>query len=280
MALKGIFSYQGLDNTSDLNALNAKIVDRGIFDGGTLILSGSSLQVTVPPFVAVGYDGMVVTNDANIAVPILANATSYLVCLAKYNGSSAPTIEVKTITSTEWLTSINKDYFITFAKLVVPVGVTAILPAYMDYSMSDYADKGGKTGWRSPVANFSALPTQGNRANDIRLAGVSPYYWDQTIRAWLPVFGMAPTDSQTKTIPFVWVTSEPLLAYYVPFQPPYFINAPSATAAPNSGPLGAESNVGSFALLFITQTGLVVAAAPTNPALLMVISRNIVVVYP
>ncbi len=228
MALKGIFSYNGLDNTNDLNALNAKIIDRGIFDGGSLILSGTSLQVSIPPFVAVGYDGMVVTNDAIINVAIPADSTNYLICFAKWVIGSQPIIEIQLVNSVTWLTSINKNYFITFAKLVVPAGVTSILSSYVDWNVSDYADKAGKIGWRPSVISYATLPSVGNRSDDVRLADHKPYYWDPITKVWKVVVGIGPTDDQLQQIPFIISSHNTSTTCYfsIPYNLPYFETIP------------------------------------------------------
>lgn len=187
MTLRGIFSYQNLDSTSDLNALNAKIVDRGIYDNGLLIPSATSLEVSIAPFVAVSYDGMVVQSDAAETVTIPANATSYLVCFAKWLNGSSPQLSIEVLTEVEWGTSINRDYFITFAKLVVPLGATAILDSYISYSNADYADKAGKNTWRPRVSNYALLPLIGNRHGDARIADNRAYYWDSTLSVWSPL---------------------------------------------------------------------------------------------
>ena len=296
MALKGIFSYNGLDNTNDLNALNSRIIDRGIFDGGELILSGIALQASIPPFVAVGYDGMVVINDATITATIPANTTSYLVCLAKWLSGSQPVIDIQVIPEVTWLTSINKNYYITFAKFVVPFGAMTLLPTYADWSVSDYADKAGKTGWRPSAANFAALPTSGNKQNDVRMAAQKLYYWDQSTKTWKVLTGSAidisctpyggivstniqgalqnlednkvpyATDAQTKVIPFVHTgTSGQANAFFnIPFSPPYFVTIPTAIIGPDgSGSViaGASVAVAAAAALEITTTGLTLVVA-------------------
>jgi len=274
MTLKGIFSWQGLDNTNDLNALNAKIVDRGIFDGGSIDLSGVSLQVSINPFVAVSYDGMVVQNDAVIAVSVPAGATNYLVCFAKWIHGSAPTIEIQLVNHVTWTTSINKNYFITFAKITVPGGATSIDPSYMDWSVSDYADKGGKIGWRPRSASFAALPTTGNKVDDVRVGGQKLYYWDQGTLTWKILAGkeagdiavtpsgiltatnlqgtvnqtaaalasLLATDTQVKNIPFVFsgeCVAPPGMGFYfytINFPSPFFVVSPSVVdGGPGSG---------------------------------------------
>ena len=59
MAIKPVLIYRNSDSTADLNSRFARIVDRGIFDGGHLSPSSTSLTMGIAPFVAAGYDGIV-----------------------------------------------------------------------------------------------------------------------------------------------------------------------------------------------------------------------------
>lgn len=184
MTLRGIFSYQNLDSTEDLNSLNARIIDRGIFENGLLSPSATSLEISISPFRAVSYDGMVVISDATETVSVNADATSYLICYAKWLNNTSPHIEIKTISETEWSLSSNKEYFITFCKLTVPFGATSIDSSYIDYTDADYAEKAGKSNWRPRVSDYTLLPTIGNREGDVRVAGNRAYIWDSTINTW------------------------------------------------------------------------------------------------
>lgn len=188
MTLQGIFSYQQSNNTEDINALNKKIIDRGIFDDGEITLSSTSLQVFINPFRAVGYDGMIVISDEITTLTIPTNQTSYIICYAKWINGSNPTIELKVITELEWITSPNRLYFITFLKLTVPSGVTYIDEAYITYSDSDYADKIGKSSWKNSVNTYASLPTTYNKDGDIRVAGNITYQWNNTTKIWGSLF--------------------------------------------------------------------------------------------
>lgn len=184
MTLQGIFSYQQSNNTEDINALNKKIIDRGIFDDGEITLSSTSLQVFINPFRAVGYDGMVIISDEITTLTIPTNQTSYIVCYAKWVNGSDPTIELKVITELEWVTSPDRLYFITFIKLTVPSGATYINEDYVTYSDSDYADKIGKSSWKPHVSTYTSLPTTYNKDGDVRVAGNIAYQWNNSAKIW------------------------------------------------------------------------------------------------
>ena len=90
MAIKPVLVYRNADSTLDLNSRAARVIDRGIFDGGQLSPSGVSLSIEVAPFIVVGYDGMVAISDATetLSVPAPAaagpNRVSYLVLHLEY----------------------------------------------------------------------------------------------------------------------------------------------------------------------------------------------------
>jgi len=193
VAIKPVLQYRNPDSTSDLNSSQAKIIDRAIFDGGSLTLSGTSLQVTVDPFVIAGYDGMVAVSDASETVSVPALGTYYLILHLEYRTLTAPLANLQVVPETTWLTSVSKNFFVTFAKFTMPGAVTAMTDpgVVVDYSVGDWADKLGKTGWRSPVASSAALPMEGNRDGDTRLTldTYTSYAWQSGLGAWTVVGG-------------------------------------------------------------------------------------------
>jgi len=194
VAVRPLLQYRNPDSTLDLNSTQARIVDRAIFDGGSLTLSGVSLQVTVAPFIATGYDGMVAISDASevLSVPAPAaagpNRVSYLILHLEYRTLTSPIVNLQVIPETTWLTSVSRNFFVTFARFEIPFGATSLTDpgVIVDYSPGDWADKLGKTGWRAPVANLAALPTAGNRDGDSRvtLDTNTIYVWDSGSSSW------------------------------------------------------------------------------------------------
>ena len=97
MTLRSIFKYRNLDSTSDFNSRNAKIISRGIYEGGLLSIPAVALQVSVPAFTALSYDGMVVENTTtNTTLNVNPNTVSSLVNIA----SSTNTSPIQVTTST------------------------------------------------------------------------------------------------------------------------------------------------------------------------------------
>jgi hypothetical protein len=199
VAIKPILQFRNQDSTLDLNSTQARIVDRAIFDGGTLTPSGVSLQVTIAPFIASGYDGMVAVSDTtetrSIPAPAAAGPArvSYLILHLEYRSLTTPIVNLQVVPETTWLTSVSRNYFVTFARFSIPFGATSLTDpgVVIDYSAGDWADKLGKTGWRMPVATVAALPLTQNRDGDVRIAFDTrlAYAWNASTSTWSPIGG-------------------------------------------------------------------------------------------
>lgn len=191
MAIKPVLIYRNSDSTQDLNSRAAKIIDRGIFDGGQLTPSGSSLSVSVAPFIAAGYDGIVAISDTTESLSVPAPGSpgtlvSYIILHLEYRTLTSTIANLLVVPESTWLTAVSRNHFVTFARVSVPFGATSILPSYLDYSVGDWAEKLGKSGWRSPVANVGSLPVTGNRDGDVRITldTLVPYVWDSGALSW------------------------------------------------------------------------------------------------
>lgn len=207
MAIKPLLVFRNADSTADLNSRAARILDRGIFDGGQLSPSGVAVTVDVAPFIAVGFDGMVAISDGtetlSVPVPAAGTEVSYLILHLEYRSLTASIANLQLIPETTWLTSVSKNFFITFAKFDVGSAATALANdpnVTIDYSVGDWAEKAGKAGWRAPVADAASLPDPtavetgpnlGNRDGDVRLTldTNTLFAWNETAGAWGAVGG-------------------------------------------------------------------------------------------
>jgi hypothetical protein len=147
--------------------------------------------VSIAPFIAAGYDGVVAISDSTEALSIPAPSApgtlvSYIILHLEYRSLTTTIANLLVVPESTWLTSVSRNYFVTFARVSVPFGATSILASYLDYSVGDWADKLGKTGWRAPVATSGSLPTTGNRDGDVRIAldTLVPYVWDASALSW------------------------------------------------------------------------------------------------
>lgn len=187
MTLKANLAFKNQASSEDLNQMIAKIIDKGIYEGGTLGISGSSLNITIAPFVAVGYDGMVVISDATETVTVVDGQINYVVLLSKYEDRSTPSMQFYVLSDTDWSASTLQDYFINFVKVDLSSGgYSGVTTAELYYNEADWSEKNGKSNWRPSVATNSALPTAQNRDGDVRMVmdEGTPYVWDATTQSW------------------------------------------------------------------------------------------------
>lgn len=199
MAIKPVLIFHNPDSTLDLNSRFAKIIDRGIYDGGGLTPSSVSLSISIAPFVVAGYDGLVAVSDSteSLSVPAPAVAgparVSYLILHLEYRSLTNSIANLLVVPETTWLTSVSRNFFVTFAKISVPFGATSLMSpgVVISYEEGDWAQKAGKAGWRAPVSTFASLPTVQNRDGDVRVALDTrlAYQWNDGTQSWSAVGG-------------------------------------------------------------------------------------------
>ncbi len=187
MAITPLLVWKNADSTRDLNAA-WRVANKGVYEGGLLSFSSSNMQVTVSPFVAKSADGMTCVSDLNETVTLTSAGTTsiqYIVLFLKYE-IPTPIARVEVVSEATWLTSINKDYFVTLARVTVPASETIASNCTVRYETGEYTDKLGKSQWRSSVTNFASLPLVGNRNGDARvvLDTMTIYTWNPATQVW------------------------------------------------------------------------------------------------
>jgi hypothetical protein len=83
MAFKPIFRFRNPDSTADLNKAYASAVSKGIYSGGDLIVSPSSLNITVAPFTAVGFDGLTLESTTSTQLQAVNGYINVLALIAR-----------------------------------------------------------------------------------------------------------------------------------------------------------------------------------------------------
>lgn len=191
MTFNAKLGFKNPSSSQDLNETQAKIIDKGIYDGGALGLSGVSLNITIAPFVAVGYDGMVVVSDATETVTVIDGQINYIVLLSKYEYRAAPTIQFQVLDDVSWAASIHSDYFINWARVDLSAGgFSGVTAAEVYYNESDWSEKVGGGNWKTSVATTGDLPTLYNKNGDTRMviSGYKPYTWRSATQTWEAAF--------------------------------------------------------------------------------------------
>ena len=159
MALTCSFRWQNSDSTQNLNDRLRGLVSRGIYYGGN-VLPGVGLQVTVDPFLAVGFDGMTVGDSATTTLAVAPLLTQYIVVRARYNPlgiPAAPTLYFQVLTAAQYLApDPEQSYLIVFA--IVTPGPANVVLSQIDISARDEITPVGRDWFRGVVANSAALP--------------------------------------------------------------------------------------------------------------------------
>ena len=117
MSIKTIFRFENIDSTRDLCDLFAYLFKKGIYHGGILSIDNVSKCVNISPFRLISHDGMHVISDNTEILEIKENGSYYVVCKAKYNDDSEPTVELSLKTQQQLDYDSQKDYFVIFGKI-------------------------------------------------------------------------------------------------------------------------------------------------------------------
>jgi len=177
--------YKNSASSKEFNLTRSQIIDRGIYSGGALTNNPASFILSIAPFVASSYDGMVIVSDVTETLTITDGIISYVVLYAKYQNATIPTLQLVALDEATWLTSANKDYFITFAKIDLTVPSGGIPTSAITYNESDYAETLGKSPIKRSVANAAALPIVQNREGDLRVTTDTGHIWSWISGAWV-----------------------------------------------------------------------------------------------
>jgi hypothetical protein len=190
MALTCSFRWQNSDATQNLNDRLRGLVSRGIYYGGD-VHPGVGLQVTVDPFLAVGYDGMTIGETATTTLNVAALTTQYVVVRARYNPlgvPAAPTLYFQVLTAAQYAADAEINYLIVFA--IVTPGPANVVLSQIDLSARDEITPVGRDWFRGVVANTGLLPVPPPTQNLIGdhyyvVAANTFYFWTGAI--WSPM---------------------------------------------------------------------------------------------
>lgn len=187
--IKAILGWQSPDSTKLLNEASQSILDRAVFDGGAITLSGTALTLSLAAFVAHGIDGMVTTSDVATVLQIPANASGaplvyHVVCYSRWREFTTPILSISLMTDATYTTHVDREYFLSFGKLTVPNGALIGTACTLDLSTSDLAvSKLGKSPFKGVVANVAALPAS-TAVSPLRYGDCYVVLGEQIIYMW------------------------------------------------------------------------------------------------
>lgn len=134
MAMSKYIDYRTPVSSLAFNGQDKGVIPKGIYNGGALS-PGAGLAVRVEPFTVKTFDGLTLSEDAWTTVNISSVGTWYIVLQAIYTGLAPVTTTWRVLTVTQFTTDPNKDYFICFGRVTIPIGATVVTSDMI----SDYA---------------------------------------------------------------------------------------------------------------------------------------------
>jgi len=189
MTIKAYFQYKEQDATLYWNTTNAGIRVKGILEGtGEVSSVAGQLRVEVAPFKIQTYDGMTVVSDATETITVTDDEIYYIVLYAKYQLYTAPTLTLQAITSATYTAHPEKDYLVSFVRLVIPPAAIQVLPADYDGSVRDGLTPLQRDAWKEAVDTFASLPTDEQEVKDgdtrVTLDNHTAWVYNSALSAW------------------------------------------------------------------------------------------------
>jgi hypothetical protein len=156
--LTSIFRWQNNDSTLDLNDRFRRIFRRGVLSGGMIAPVPAQLKITLSPFHAMSYEGMMVAEPVAPTLTIPLNQTSIISVYAKYNLGAAPTLEYAVTEASVFNALPDKAYHIVFGTVTVNSPATFVTIANISYALREEVDNLGRSPFRGQIPTTSYLP--------------------------------------------------------------------------------------------------------------------------
>lgn len=168
MAIKFQLRYLNIDSTSDINERLVKFIDPGIVYGGEFSLVPSQLQVTLSPWKIFNSKGMIVEETSDIAIiDVIAGQSNVIAIKAIYNQQSPPTATLEIIEKGVFDTIADREDYIVFGSIDVPLSATEILQSYINLSSRQEINPLSRNNYRGTITSVSFLPERNNRIGDL-----------------------------------------------------------------------------------------------------------------
>ncbi len=162
MSLTAIFQWDNSDSTADLNQRFSSIYAKGIISntGGLLSPVSGQLQVTLSPYIAVGFDGMMVQESAAQTFNLVINQTNVIALRAVHNIGAAPTLTYGVFEITAFNNLVNRDQYIAFGAVTVSSPATQATTNDISYSGRDQNDQIQRNPFRGRVSSQTITCTE------------------------------------------------------------------------------------------------------------------------
>ena len=167
MSRKYLLKYRNLDLTRDINERFVGLIEPGIISGGDITVIPSQLKVNIAPWKVFNKQGMVAEETADIlTVDVQVGQTNVLALHCVYNQTSAPLVEFEVVESGVFNGYTNKDEYIVFGHIVVPLTATEVLITHIDLKPRMMIDPIGRRQERGTLNSESLLPAANNLIGD------------------------------------------------------------------------------------------------------------------
>jgi hypothetical protein len=160
--LRAILDWANQDSTQDLNSRFESLFTKGVLTGGTLVPVTGQTKVSLQPFSAMSFDGMLVVNDAATLIDITLDQTNIIAVHAKHLIGEAATLEIVSIEASVFSGLVEKDYYVVFGMVTTASPATEIADLDISYSIREYQDKRTRDKVRGMVNSTSELPIDAN----------------------------------------------------------------------------------------------------------------------
>lgn len=167
MSRKYQLKFRNLDLTRDINERFVGLIQPGLISGGTITPIASQLKVTIAPWKVFNRQGMVAEETSDfLTVDLQVGQTNVVALKVVYNQSAAPEVAFEVVEKGVFDGMPNKDDYIVFGHVVVPLTATEILDSYIDLKPRMVIDPLGRRQERGTVSSTSQLPQENNLIGD------------------------------------------------------------------------------------------------------------------
>ncbi len=167
MSRKYLLKYRNLDLTRDINERFVGLVQPGLISGGNITVVPSQLKVNISPWKVFNKQGMVAEETSDVlTVDVTVGQTNVLALRVVYNQTSDPTVVFEVVESGVFDGLINKDEYIVFGHVIIPLTATEVLVSYIDLKPRMVIDPIGRRQDRGTLSSESLLPATDNLIGD------------------------------------------------------------------------------------------------------------------
>lgn len=162
MTLRAVLDWQNEDSTADLNSRFQALFTKGVITGGILTPIVGHLQVSLLPFTAMSYDGMLVTSDTSLILNIPLDQTNVIAIHAEHFVGDPATLEIVVMEISAFNNLVDVEYYVTIGTVTTHSPATQVAQTDISYSLRDMQDQRTRDKIRGQVNSIAELPADPN----------------------------------------------------------------------------------------------------------------------